>query len=100
MLKKGAVAYFSSKNTVSIQMLYEKKLNIFCQCESDFFKINVFSQCEIEIWGYFLAILWIFSGFLEKWWFFLCESALENKISAIRNGIVPFRIRKAFVYLQ
>jgi hypothetical protein len=48
----------------------------------------------------FLAILWNFSDFLGKWWFFLCESALENKIFAMRNWTVPFRIRKAFGYLR
>ncbi len=42
-------------------------LNIFCVCESEVFLIfSVFSQCKIEFWGYFLAILWNFSDFLEK----------------------------------
>jgi hypothetical protein len=46
--------------------------------------------------GYFMG----FFGFSGKWWFFLCKSALENKISAMQNWTVPFRIHKAFGYLR
>ncbi len=53
-----------------------------------------------RISGYFGAILWNFSDFLEKLCFFLCESALKNKICPQRIGTVAFRIHKAFVYLQ
>ncbi len=64
------------------------------------FKCNVFSQCKIEFGANCLAILWNFSDFLEKYWFSLCESALENQLFAIGNGTVPFRIRKAFIHLR
>jgi hypothetical protein len=46
-------------------------------------KKNVSSEGEIEFWSYFFVALWIFfSDFLGKWWFFLCESVLKNKIFA------------------
>ncbi len=53
-----------------------------------------------RILGLFFAILWNFSDFLGKMWFFLCESALKNKNFAVRIWTLPFRIRKAFVYLR
>ncbi len=76
-------------------------MDIFCVCECNFLKIYVFSQRKIEFWGFSFGNLeWSFLDFLGKWWFFLCESALKNKICALQTGTVPFRIRKAFVYLN
>ncbi len=54
------------------------------------FLINDFSQCEIEFWVYFLAILWKFSDFLEKWFFFLCKSALKKRFVIYELGPCPF----------
>ncbi len=83
-------------------MLFQKNiLNNFCVCECEKkFKCNVFSQCEIEFCGYFLAILWNFSDFWEKWGFSYANWLWKIKIFALRIWTVPFRIRKAFVYLQ
>ncbi len=62
------------------------------------FLINIVGQFVIKVWV-LGSILWIFSFFLGKWWFFLSETAIKYKVYAMRTGTVPFCIRKAFLYL-
>jgi hypothetical protein len=82
-------------------MLYEKKiLSIFCECESNIFLYSMFLANAKSNLGPFFGYFMEFFKFSGKMVVFLCESALENKIFALQNWTVPFRIRKAFVYLR
>ncbi len=53
----------------------------------------------------FGVIIWQFYGIFRIFWrdgvfSNACKSALKDKICALQIGTVPFRIRKAFVYLR